>query len=92
MNFKDTLYLLNEHIPTLSLRTALILANALASDVPNLSTHEGRVEYARSIPEVVDALRDGIIPAIKALRTASQDHGPIMSLMEAKQAVEALRT
>jgi len=79
----------------LALDEALRIADAIMRDHgnerPNLSTLEGRVAFARSLPEVVNALDAGKkIQAIKALREASMEHGPTMSLVESKHAVDAI--
>jgi ribosomal protein L7/L12 len=53
----------------------------------DLSTFEGRVAFARTLPAVMDNIHAGkTIQAIKELRTATS-----LSLLEAKNAVDAIR-
>lgn len=79
-----------------SLNEALILADALHKEFskpakPRLNTHEGRVAFARSLPEVMNELPDRKIHAIKNLRDAIMAIDPAQGgLKECKDAVEAI--
>lgn len=77
------------------LSAAISLANQFVTEsVPALDTHESRVAFARTLPEVMQFVNDGLkIQAIKALRQAISDAGyqhPHSGLLACKNAIDEL--
>jgi hypothetical protein len=99
-SFQNMAKRIAEFDPTLSVGqvvdlTAFVLnaiEDAQRDECPDLTTHEGRVAFAKTLADVTDALAMcQYITAIKALRTAADDFGPTMGLKDAKEAIDELR-